>query len=237
MQKKPLSMRAVRDNPDLVRNVLRQGGATSLLSASKAIREAEPCATQYEKWEARGCPSAPTPEEQRCLAAIGGSSSALCLGAYSGSRVVQGWNATFAQMAGKTLASHACALFKREPSRGAFHAGRCASIEAAITLSNVTLSLVREWRGEASDGRVELALWHAKKRFDASPGLAEALALLERALTAPLIEWTGVPWEGSSPPPLSVPRNAPLLRITHTQIEELGDAEDVSETHMLRASR
>ena len=75
-----MASEAVFSNRDLVRQMLSQSShALPLLSTTKSIRSAEPCASTLEEWRRVGCPTHPAAGlEKRCLSAIGGLANPLC---------------------------------------------------------------------------------------------------------------------------------------------------------------
>ena len=80
-------------NRDLVRNMLSLSkDATPLLSTSKQFRNAEPCATYYDRWAERGCPPSEdlSEDQSECLNGIGGLDSPFCVGEYKVSRLDNG---------------------------------------------------------------------------------------------------------------------------------------------------
>lgn len=70
-------------NRDLIRHLIQQSSASvGLLSASREIRENEPCSRHFEKWSIEGCPSDPSAEEKVCLDGIG-RNSIFCTGMFA----------------------------------------------------------------------------------------------------------------------------------------------------------
>ena len=73
-----MASEAVFSNRDLVRHLLQQPHTLPVLSASKAIRVEEPCASIWELWRRDGCPPQPVGTDAQCLSSIGGLQSPLC---------------------------------------------------------------------------------------------------------------------------------------------------------------
>lgn len=86
-------MNETLNNRDLVRHLISlSSDSVRLMSTSKVIREQQPCASLWERWNENGCPNTVTEEREKdCLKQVGGHSGQFCVGTFEVMRVQNGW--------------------------------------------------------------------------------------------------------------------------------------------------